>query len=734
MKPFLPTAAVRGLALAAGVLAFAACGGDSTGGGGGNRIASLTITAPAGAAFEPGATVQMVVTAKNSSGETVTASGVTWTSSDTMVARITTGGLLTGKRLGGTTLTASAGSVSTNFGVTIGAPALGSVVFEPDTATIPASSMKRVPAVAKSRGGAVMNDRVVIYRSLDESFATVDAVGVVATKKVGTVKIEASVDDKADTATITIGAPRMDITALNAVLTQVVQRPDNSIPLIAGRDAYVRIFARASEDNLTRPVARLNVYHGANLVHQQTLNLQALATTPLDSASSNLATSWNGILAGNLIVPGMRVQVELNHDAAVPEANPANNTWPAAAPLALDVRAVLPHRVRLVRVHQTATGLTGTTPNPAAFVSMIKQLWPVPSTEVEVAPDIYTTGLGAFDPDDANGSWETILNNMTALKEADGNRTHYYYGVLNVNYGGGIAGLGWIGLPAAVGWDKASGAEVYAHETGHNFTRRHAPCGGVGGPDPNFPYANGAIGVWGIDPATGGLKSPGTPDIMGYCDNPWVSDYSYNAVMTYRQNPAHVLTNGQRAASVSGGTSLLISGSVSATGIRVDPVFALDAPGSVPTGGDHTVVGLDANGQRLFEYRFQPAEIADAPRARSRGFVLALSVTPAQAAALAEIRVSGDGRSASRTAARGPRFSRIAGDRPAVGARKSGRYTRVEWDATQYPAVIVRNPATGGILSFASGGRADVLTNAGELELTMSNGVQSRKLRVSVDR
>jgi hypothetical protein len=733
MKPFLPTAAVRGLALAAGVLAFAACGGDSTGGGGGNRIASLTITAPAGAAFEPGATVQMVVTAKNSSGETVTASGVTWTSSDTMVARITTSGLLTAKRLGGTTLTASAGPVSTNFGVTVGAPALGSVVFEPDTATIPASSLKRVPAVARSRGGAVMNDRVVIYRSLDESFATVDAAGVVATKKVGTVKIEASVDDKADTATITIGAPRMDITALNAVLTQVVQRPDNSIPLIAGRDAFVRIFARASEDNQTRPAARLNVYHGATLVHQQTLNLQALATTPLDSASSNLATSWNGVLAGNLIVPGMRVQVEVNHDGAVPEANPANNTWPAAAPLALDVRAVEPHRVKLVRVHQTLNDSTGKVPNPAAFTEMIKQLWPVPSVDVQVRPEIYSTGLGVFDGDDANGSWSSILDDMTTLKEAEGNTTHYYYGVLRVGYGGGIAGLGWIGLPAAVGWDKASGAEVYAHETGHNFTRRHAPCGGVGGPDPNFPYANGAIGVWGIDPTNGALKAPGTPDIMGYCNNPWVSDYSYNAVIAYRQNPNHTRTNSQRGIA-SGTMSLVVRGRVGASGIRIDPAFQIDVPGRVPTSGSYTLEGLDGSGQRVFAFPFEPAEIGDAPRGADRGFVLSLAVTPEQAAQVAQIRVTGEGRSATRTAARGPRFARIAGDRPSVGARRSGRYTRVEWDATQYPLVVVRNPATGAILSFARGGRADVLTNAAELELTMSNGVQSRKQRVTVDR
>ena len=111
----------------------------------------------------------------------------------------------------------------------------------------------------------------------------------------------------------------------------------------------------------------------------------------------------------------------------------------------------------------------------------------------------------------------------------------HYYGVVRIGYSSGLAGLGYIGVGAAVGYDREGDRErIAAHELGHTWGREHAPCGNPAGPDPSFPYPNGRIGRIGWDPLTGLLKPRELPDIMGYCGNPWISDYTYQGVMDFR--------------------------------------------------------------------------------------------------------------------------------------------------------------------------------------------------------
>jgi hypothetical protein len=82
-----------------------------------------------------------------------------------------------------------------------------------------------------------------------------------------------------------------------------------------------------------------------------------------------------------------------------------------------------------------------------------------------------------------------------------------------------------------IGFDAQVSANTLAHELGHAHGRSHAPCGGPAGPDPKFPYPGGSIGVWGYDIFAKTFLSPSKgKDMMGYCPNEWVSDYTYNAL------------------------------------------------------------------------------------------------------------------------------------------------------------------------------------------------------------
>ncbi len=82
---------------------------------------------------------------------------------------------------------------------------------------------------------------------------------------------------------------------------------------------------------------------------------------------------------------------------------------------------------------------------------------------------------------------------------------------------------------SGVGFGTESSAWTAMHEIGHEFGRYHAPCD-TSGADSGYPYAGGDIGVWGYDARSSTFLPPDTTDFMGYCDEQWVSDYTWSAL------------------------------------------------------------------------------------------------------------------------------------------------------------------------------------------------------------
>jgi hypothetical protein len=86
------------------------------------------------------------------------------------------------------------------------------------------------------------------------------------------------------------------------------------------------------------------------------------------------------------------------------------------------------------------------------------------------------------------------------------------------------AGLG-------LGYSGISAGRTLAHELGHSHDRPHAPCGGAGNVDPDFPYEGGGLGVPGWDIVNEQWLAPEEhADVMGYCTPDWISDYTYGAL------------------------------------------------------------------------------------------------------------------------------------------------------------------------------------------------------------
>ncbi len=548
-----------------------------------------------------------------------------------------------------------------------------------------------------------------------------------------TVDLAAGQDAATSVAYIPPGGTSLNLAIPTAYLVQSVQRPDGSVPLVAGRDAYLRVFATANETNSAAPAVRVRFYQAGSLVRTDTLPATQ-ASTSLAVQEGTLVSSWNLLVPGALVQPGLSVLADVDPADLVDESDPNDNAWPAnGQPQALDVRTMPALNITFVKVVQN-DGSSGniTSGNASQFIADIRRMWPVQTINTTIGP-AYSFTDSLLQSNDANGSWGKLLSELQAYRASLTNPA-YVYGVVHTSYTSGIAGLGYVpsspgsSYKTAVGWDYLpSGTGVFAHEIGHNFGRQHAPCGGVASPDPSYPYAGGSIGMYGMDVAAGTVKSPSThKDLMGYCNPAWVSDYNYMAVMNYRL----ASSLGAPPAAGTAVDGVLVWGRMMDDSLVLEPAFAVRAPIQLPGGsGPYRIEGIGGSGQTAFSYAFDAPEVADLPGSQRH---FAFVIPASQAANLSALRLSTPWGSVQRTRPTGARAT-VAGTPPAAqAARATGGRARLKWDAQRSPVVLVRDATTGAILSFARGGDAVIETGASRLTVQFSDGLSSEETEIPV--
>jgi hypothetical protein len=516
-------------------------------------------------------------------------------------------------------------------------------------------------------------------------------------------------------------------------LTQSTQTGDGSVPLVQGRDAYIRVFVTASSANSARPAVRVRFFQNGSSSSTQTLTIQADgSSTPTQVQEGTLGSSWNIRVPAALIQPNTAVLAEVDPENAVAEPNEGDNSFPASGtPRPLSVRSVPPLVIQFVPVRQAANGLAGSVGDMGALLDLTRRMHPLDEVRaVEHAPYTTTTQL-PLESSDQNDAWERVLEEIEAMRLVEGT-SHHYFGMVRVNYGAGVNGIGYVGVPSAVGSDDPGGvAQVVAHELGHNWGRWHSPCGNPGGLDPEepYPYSGGTIGVYGLDVARERVRPPSDPDIMGYCSNPWISDHTFNRVLSFRAAAA------SSTSAMAGGKqpSIIVWGRVQNGQLVLEPAFQVVTRPSLPRkSGPYALEATAADGTRLFSLSFDANQVADKQNG-SRPFAFAVPVDPALASRLTTLRLTGPG---AQVAAVAQSRSDIKRGVPAqaVTAKREGEAVTLQWDAGAHPMIVVRDPDTGEVLSMARDGSARVLTGKAELDLEVSDGVRSYRLRRAINR
>jgi hypothetical protein len=519
---------------------------------------------------------------------------------------------------------------------------------------------------------------------------------------------------------------------LDAVhVQQVVQTYGGAVPLIAGRDALLRVFVRASEPNAAAPSVRVRLYDGAQLVSTTTIPAPTLAAgVPVTIDESRLADSWNLQIPAAQVKPGLRVLADVDPGNTVTETNETDNSWPSAAtPLALDVRVAPPLTIRFVPITQSSNGLTGDITMAAlpAWLEPARQLLPLSTVTADVRPT-YTTNAPPLQPNDANGAWLTVLNELNALRIADGAAAHYY-GVVKLPYTAGVVGVSFLPSFVALGSDAMPKATTtFVHELGHHFARLHSPNCGAGGIDANYPYAGGTIGVFGYDIETQTLRAPATPDIMGYCDNRWISDYTFGGIMSYRAT-----NTGASPSMVAAEPGLLVWGRIRSSGIVLEPAFELTGPPRLPAAnGPHRVEIFGSAGELLTALSFTGERPVDSPAANEEHFAFLVPISRLGGRTPARIRLQAVGRQVSLATAPDSASERVVRLLAPSVTRVTTSKVRLRWTDAPGRGVLVRDAVTGAILTFARGGIAEFLAMGQRVDLTFSDGVRSARRTVEV--
>jgi uncharacterized protein YjdB len=210
------------LASSLAVFVMLSCGGDSTAPPPTVAVASVALTPPSNTLIVA-QTVQLSAATKDAGGNVLTGRSISWSSSSTAVATVSSAGLVTAVAPGSATIFATSESKSGSATITVTAIPVNAVTVTPPTSTLVVGGTVQLTAATTDAGGHPLTGRTITWVSTTPSVATTSSAGLVTAVAVGTTDITATSEGKADTTQITVQACGTGLTlALGEVHTLTV--------------------------------------------------------------------------------------------------------------------------------------------------------------------------------------------------------------------------------------------------------------------------------------------------------------------------------------------------------------------------------------------------------------------------------------------------------------------------------------------------------------------------------
>ncbi|MEO0321629.1 MAG: hypothetical protein AAF447_01620 [Myxococcota bacterium] len=325
---------------------------------------------------------------------------------------------------------------------------------------------------------------------------------------------------------------------------------DRNAPVIAGREALVRVYVAPGEDYVERELrGRLDVLEDGEVV----VSREALRTITRESRDENADTLYSFVIEAEHVTETAELRVVLIDDLeGTPESDPEPNDarFPrSGGSLALGAVGNGGLELVVVPVRYEADGSDREPTLGMAELEAIEDhflaMFPLAPGQLRLSVrEVYATDTEVRR--DGTG-FGTLLDEVRRLRTDDSvpPETYYYGAIAPADSFGAfcqracVTGLGFVSAVrsqstrVSVGiWYPGEGSQLtLLHEVGHTLGRPHAPCGGASGADSEpYPHDGGTIGVFAIDERSATLLPPTSTDFMAYCDDQWISDYNYERI------------------------------------------------------------------------------------------------------------------------------------------------------------------------------------------------------------
>ncbi|HLF91506.1 MAG TPA: hypothetical protein VI451_21355 [Anaerolineales bacterium] len=337
--------------------------------------------------------------------------------------------------------------------------------------------------------------------------------------------------------------------------------PDNSLPVIAKKDATARTYIKISGIFSSMSNVPIRLYIRANGVWYQA-NANGKATTTINQANSDSANIYFNVNFTNDVV--VDFYAEVDPDNLYTETNETNNRFPASGYITLtfhkrDTLDIVGQRLYYHPSGYSGDQYAGGWAVNGGAADWFEQMLPIRNNGIDYSVKSgylnWTSSLGSGDNQHAliqtlNLYW--ILENAFGwlFTGASTGADHVYGWAPNDGYSGGHAdmpvyphasGLGVVGIgtdnPGANTDNPGSGALIFGHELTHDYNIYHTntadACGSNDG-NSDFPYGNSSIQEFGFNPYTGKIYNPSnTHDLMSYCPSGggkqgWISPFTWN--------------------------------------------------------------------------------------------------------------------------------------------------------------------------------------------------------------
>ena len=168
-------------------------------------VAAVVVT-PDSATLISGRTLQLAAVARDAAGANLQNASFTWSSTDTLKARVTAAGLVTAAAAGTVFIIAKSGSVADTAVITAAPVPVASVTVTPSAPALLAGDSVQLSAVAKDSAGNVLPGRTITWRSSDTTIARVSSTGMARALAAGVASVTAS-SGASGTASLNVSAP-----------------------------------------------------------------------------------------------------------------------------------------------------------------------------------------------------------------------------------------------------------------------------------------------------------------------------------------------------------------------------------------------------------------------------------------------------------------------------------------------------------------------------------------------